>query len=123
MATDRIELRGLRAVGRCGVLPEEQLRPQPLQVDLDIEVDLAAAGASDDLGDTVDYGALCDLVVGELTSRHVALLEHLAQVIADRVLADERVDAVTVALRKLRPPVPHQLDSSGVRIRRTRAGA
>lgn len=123
MATDRIELRGLRAVGRCGVLPEEQLRPQPLEVDLDIEVDLAAAGASDDLDDTVDYGALCDLVVGELTNRHVALLEHLAQVIADRVLADERVGAVTVALRKLRPPVPHQLDSSGVRIRRTRPGA
>lgn len=123
MAADRIELRGLRAVGRCGVLPEEQLRPQPLEVDLDIEVDLAAAGASDDLDDTVDYGALCDLVVGELTGRHVALLEHLAQLIADRVLADERVVAVTVALRKLRPPVPHQLDSSGVRIRRTRAGA
>ena len=80
MATARIELRGLRAVGPCGVLPEEQLRPQPLEVDLDIEVDLAAAGASDDLDDTVDYGALCDLVVGELTNRHVALLEHLAQV-------------------------------------------
>ena len=48
---------------------------------------------------------------------------NLAQVIADRILADERVDAVTVALRKLRPPVPHQLDPSGVRIRRTRAGA
>lgn len=120
---DRIELRGLRALGRCGVLPEEQLRAQPFEVDLDVELDLAAAGASDDLDATVDYGALCALVEGVVTSQHVALLEHLAQVIADRVLADERVDAVTVALRKLRPPVPHQLDSSGVRIRRTRAGA
>ncbi|HMQ28306.1 MAG TPA: dihydroneopterin aldolase, partial [Acidimicrobiales bacterium] len=96
---DRIELRGLRALGRCGVLPEEQLRAQPLEVDLDVELDLAPAGSSDHLDDTVDYGALCALVEGVVTSQHVALLEHLAQVIADRILADERVDAVTVALR------------------------
>ena len=39
----------------------------------------------------------------------------------EAVLADDRATAVTVAVRKLRPPVPHHLDTCGVRIRRTPA--
>ena len=52
MAADEltsIELRGLRAAGICGALPEEQERAQPLEVDLDVVADLAAAGTSDAL--------------------------------------------------------------------------
>ena len=50
---DRIELRGLRTLGLCGILPEEGSRAQPLEVDLDIEADLSLPGASDELGDTI----------------------------------------------------------------------
>ncbi len=53
---NRIEIRSLRVVAVCGVLPEERERPQPLEIDLDLTVDLASASASDDLADTVDYG-------------------------------------------------------------------
>jgi dihydroneopterin aldolase len=119
--TDRIELRGLRALGICGVLPEERERRQPFEVDLALEVDLTAAGQSDDLGDTVDYGALAQDVVAVVEGSEFQLLESLARAIADASLADPRVAAVTVRLRKLRPPVPVDLDSSGVRIRRERA--
>lgn len=118
---DLIELRGLRAVGICGALPEERERPQPLEVDLDVAVDLGPSGVSDALDDTVDYGALCDAVVDLVASGTPVLLEHLAATIADTVLAlDGRIDAVTVGVRKLRPPVPHQLATSGVRIERRR---
>ena len=55
---DRIEIRGLRALGLIGVNPEEQERPQPFEVDFDVELDTSAAGASDSLEDTVDYGRL-----------------------------------------------------------------
>jgi len=120
--TDVIELRGLRASGICGVLPEEQVRPQPLEVDLDIATDLAVAGRSDGLDDTIDYGAVCDLVERVVTTESCHLLEHLAERIAELVLADQRVIEVTVAVRKLRPPVPQMLATSGVRItRRPRA--
>lgn len=118
--TDRIELRGLQIVGICGALPEERDRPQPLEIDLDVEADLGPAGGSDELADTIDYGALCDAVEHVVANGAPQLLEHLAQRIADAVLAvDDRATAVTVAVRKLRPPVPHALASSGVRIRRS----
>jgi dihydroneopterin aldolase len=116
---DRIELRGLQLVGICGALPEERDRAQPLEVDLDAEVDLRRAGESDDLAHTVDYGALCDVVAAIVGGGRPQLLEHLAAGIAEAVLAaDQRITSVTVAVRKLRPPVPHALATSGVRITR-----
>ena len=122
-AGDRIELRGLRVLGVCGVLPHEQAEPQPLELDLDVEADLADAGASDDLADTVDYGAVCARVEEVVGSERFALLERLAARVAEVVLEDPRVRAVTVAARKLRPPVPQQLATSGVRVRRERPSA
>ena len=117
---DLIELRGLRVLGTHGVLAEEQVRAQPFEVDLDIEVDVSAAAASDALADAVDYGAVVDAVAAVVAGEHHDLLERLASRIADAVLADPRVRAVTVVLRKLRPPVPHDLASAGVRLRRER---
>jgi dihydroneopterin aldolase len=120
-APDRIELRGLRVVGRVGVLDLERSQDQPLDIDLDLVVDLAPAGASDALADTVDYGAVCERVVATVRERHVDLLEHLTARVADAVLAlDGRIAAVDVTVRKLRPPVPHDLATSGVHITRSR---
>ena len=119
-SSDLIELRGLRATGICGALPEERERAQPFEVDLDVEADLAPAGRSDDLVDTLDYGAIAAAVERVVTTERFTLLERMAARIAEVVLADERAVAVTVTVRKLRPPVPQQLDTSGVRIRRTR---
>lgn len=117
-AADVIEIRGLRALGFIGALPEEQQRMQPFEVDLDVEADLSLAGRTDELDDTIDYGALCASVEAVITGERAALLERVAQRIAEVVLADARVLAVTVTIRKLRPPVPNQLETSGVRIRR-----
>ncbi|MGK2959465.1 MAG: dihydroneopterin aldolase [Acidimicrobiales bacterium] len=118
---DRIELRGLRVLGFCGVLPEEHDRAQPLEIDLDVGLDLSPAASTDDLAQTVDYGALCDAVIEAVEVGHCALLEHLAHRVAEVALAqDVRVSWVMVALRKLRPPVPHDLGTAGVRVTRKR---
>ena len=116
--TDAIELRGLWAMGIHGVLPEEQTRAQPFEVDLDVGVDLAPAGRSDDVSDTVDYGELAERVAGVVSTEHFQLLERLAERIAEVVLEDPRATSVTVAVRKLRPPVPVDLSTAGVRITR-----
>ena len=110
----------MRALGICGALPEEQERRQPLEVDLDVVADLAPAGESDDLDDTINYGLIAEVVERVIVDERFVLLERLAARLAEVVLADERVEAVTVSVRKLRPPVPQQLDTSGVRITRSR---
>lgn len=107
-------------MGYCGALPEEQERPQPFEVDLDVEADLSLPGRTDRLEDTLDYGAIAAAVEQVITTERFALLERLSARIAEAVLVDPRALAVTVTVRKLRPPVPQHLDTSGVRIRRTR---
>ena len=116
---DRIQLRGLRVVGTHGVLPEEQARPQPFELDLDLAVDLALASVSDRLADTVDYGAVAELAAGVVAGPSFELLEALAEAVAQAALvSDLRITEVTVHLRKLRPPLPMDLDTVGVRITR-----
>ena len=117
---DIIELRGIRAVGIIGVLSEERRRPQPFEIDLDIMLDLAAAGRSDDLLDTLDYGPPLLAVQRIIAEEGHELLERVATRIIEEILGDERVTAVEVVVRKLRPPVPVDVSTTSVRIRRTR---
>jgi dihydroneopterin aldolase len=120
VTADRIEIRGLRLVGVHGLLPEEQSRSQPFEIDLDLEIDTDRAAASDALADTADYGAIIGVAAAVVAGPPHDLLESLAGAIAAAVLADVRVNRVTVAVRKLRPPVPYDVDSTGVRITRPR---
>ncbi|MGH9164847.1 MAG: dihydroneopterin aldolase [Acidimicrobiales bacterium] len=117
---DVIVLRGLRVLGVHGCLPQEQEVAQPFEVDLELTADLGAAGHSDHLAATVDYGRVCQAVVAVVAGEHHQLLERLAQRITEVVLADARVESVTVEIRKLRPPVAADLASAGVRITRRR---
>jgi dihydroneopterin aldolase len=119
--SDRISLRALRILGVHGALPEEEHRAQPFEVDLDLSVDLSAAGRTDALHDTVDYGAVVGAVERVVTGERHRLLERLATRVADDVLRlDTRITAVTVTVRKVRPPVPVDLGSAGVTIDRSR---
>lgn len=116
---DTILLRGIRALGTHGVLPEEQTRPQPFEIDLELRVDLAAAGRSDALSDTVDYDMLAQLVVKVVETSRYSLIEALAAKIADSCrAADKRVESVAVTVRKLRPPVAVMIKDVGVRLER-----
>jgi 7,8-dihydroneopterin aldolase/epimerase/oxygenase len=121
--TDRILLHAMRFAGRHGVGAEEKERPQPFEIDIEMAVDLRAAGATDDLAATVDYGAVFAVAqrVVETTSRD--LVEAIAETIAQEVLAGyPRVDAVVVRVRKMRPPIDGELAWAGVEVRRSRAG-
>ena len=120
MDADRIELRGLRVLGVHGALAEEQTRAQPFELDVDVSADLSRAGATDDLDDTLDYGAIAEAAARIVSSERFTLLERLAQRVADEILADERVETVTVTVRKLRPPVAVDLQTAAVRITRGR---
>jgi dihydroneopterin aldolase len=118
--SDRIEVRGLRVVGTHGLLPEEQSRAQPFEIDLDVDADLSVAGRTDAIEETVDYGEVVLRASAVVTGHSYRLLEALAEGIAEAVLADGRVTSVGVAVRKLQPPVAADVGSVGVRITRSR---
>jgi dihydroneopterin aldolase len=115
---DRILITGVRALGVHGVLPEEQVRPQPFEVDVELEIDLAAAGTSDALGDTVDYGSVAEAIVRVVSSERHQLLERLATRIGEVCRADPRVTGVSVTVRKLNAPVAAMIDHVAVQIHR-----
>jgi 7,8-dihydroneopterin aldolase/epimerase/oxygenase len=115
---DRILVSGLRVMGVHGVLPEEQEHAQPFGVELELLIDLAPAGTSDALADTVDYGTLIEAVSRIISDEHHQLIERLATRIAEVCRADGRVNGVVVEVRKLEPPVPSEVHHVAVRIER-----
>ncbi|MBC5809291.1 MAG: dihydroneopterin aldolase [Candidatus Eremiobacteraeota bacterium] len=100
--SDVIELRGIRAYGRHGANPEERAAAQLFEIDLALEVDIAPARRSDELGDTVNYDALHERVVELVRDRSYFLLERLGDEIASLVLRDGRVRSVAVTIAKPR---------------------
>jgi dihydroneopterin aldolase len=82
---------------------------------------MSAAQRSDDLADTVDYGALAQTAADVVGQRSFQLLEALAGRLADALLiSDARLEAVEVTVRKLRPPLALDVASTGVRVLRAR---
>jgi len=118
--TDRIALRGLRAVGHHGVYAEERANGQPFVVDLVLEVDTRTAATSDEVTDTVHYGELAVRVVAVVEGEPVNLIETLAQRIADVCLDDARVAAVEVTVHKPEAPVGVEFSDVAVSIVRRR---
>jgi dihydroneopterin aldolase len=122
--TDRIALRSMAFDGRHGVSDAERSRPQPFEVDVELWLDLAPAGRTDDLARTVDYGAVFGVVRAIVETTSHRLLESLADAIAVAVLRDfAGADEVVIRVRKVRPPIDGRLAWAGVEIRRSRAPA
>lgn len=118
---DRIEITGLRVLTVVGVLPHERETPQPVRIDLSLGVDLRDAGRTDELGDTVNYGAVTDEVALLVRESKDLLLERLAHRVAHAALAFDRVGHVDVTITKLRPPIPEDVATTSVTVHRTRA--
>lgn len=121
MSTDRISLRGLRAFGRHGVLDHETAYGQEFLVDAVLSVDTRAAAAADDLRLTADYGALAGRLAAIVAGPPVALIETLAQRLADACLDDPAVLAAEITVHKPHAPVGQLVADVAVSIQRSRA--
>jgi dihydroneopterin aldolase/2-amino-4-hydroxy-6-hydroxymethyldihydropteridine diphosphokinase len=118
--TDQIVLTGVSATGYHGVLEHERREGQTFVVDVTMDVDLAPAGASDDLADTVSYAEVAGDVVALIEGEPLDLIESLAERIARSVLARPLVEAVEVVVHKPQAPVGHPFTDVAVRVRRER---
>jgi dihydroneopterin aldolase len=91
--------------GHHGISPEEQSLGQRIEVDLEVEADLEAAGRADNPSLTIDYSELYRITRDVVEGDSVKLLETLAQTVADRVRADFDVSAVWVKVKKPGAPI------------------
>lgn len=118
--TDRISLRGIRVFARHGVHAEEQEHGQIFLIDVAVEMDLAGAGASDDLADTLDYGRLAAAIASRASGERWDLLERVAERTAQLVLDDDRVASVDVTVHKPEVVLPVPVAGVSVSISRHR---
>ena len=97
---ETIAVHGIRAWGRHGANAGEQDVSQPLDINLDLMVDVRAARTSDALEDTVDYAALHAQVVRLVATERYRLLERLGESILTAVMVDKRVAVGSVTISK-----------------------
>lgn len=102
--TDRITLTGIEVFAHHGVLESERVEGQPFTIDVEVDIDLSAAAASDDLANTLDYGELAKRVHEAATQRRY-LIEAVAGRVADAVMDDPRVSSTRVTVHKPRAPI------------------
>ncbi len=103
--TDRITITGIRGIGHHGVFEHERINGQEFVVDVILTVDIQRAAATDDLADTVDYGAVADAVHSLIVGEPLNLIETLADRMAQACLAFDGVRSVVVTLHKPQAPI------------------
>lgn len=110
---DVIELRGLSWFGYHGAFVEETRLGQRFEVDLRLGLDLSAAGQTDDLDRTVDYGRVAETVRAIVEGPPFKLIEALAEAIAGAILTGFPV-VDTVEVRVAKPSAPVAAMASGL---------
>jgi dihydroneopterin aldolase len=121
MNPDTLTLSRLRFFGHHGVLPEEAARGQDFEVTVQLELPLDQAGQTDDLGRTVDYREVREVVRGVMEGPPRKLVEALAEGLAAAILRGfPLVQAVEIEVIKPKPPVGFVSSGLAVRIRRAR---
>ena len=103
-AGDRILLEGMVFHGRHGTLPAERELGQPFVVDVELRLGLRAAGLSDDLSQTVDYGKVHQEIKEIVEGPSVNLTETVAERIATTVL-EEHPLVETIKVKVAKPHV------------------
>ena len=117
---DTISLLGIRVFAYHGVLADEQANGQEFVIDVIVHTDVSQAAASDDLNDTIDYGALAAAVHARVSIERWDLIERVAERVADLVLEDERASGVEVRVHKPAAPIQVPFEDVVVAVRRSR---
>jgi 7,8-dihydroneopterin aldolase/epimerase/oxygenase len=97
---DKILLEGMIFHGRHGTLPAERELGQPFVVDIELRLDLQAAGLSDDLTQTVDYSEVHRQAKEIVEGPPVSLTETVAERIAGAIMENYLVEAIRVKVAK-----------------------
>ena len=111
---DKININGLQLASKVGVYEDEKHFPQPLILDLSIDICFDQAVIGDDLRSTINYASLSKRLREEASKNHVNLIETRLTELINIVLMDSRVNSVYGKLYK-----PLALNGALVSVERT----
>ena len=117
---DEILIQGIRIPCALGVTAAERKMRRPILIDLELGLDLERASRTDRLSDTVDYGAVYQLVEEVANLREYRLVESLCEEIIEGIFEAFPVDEIVITARKF-APLPGSVEQTGVRLRRDRS--
>lgn len=115
---DRISINNLEVFANHGVYPEENTLGQKFLVSAVLYTDIHAAGISDKLEKSIDYGKVCHHIYEIVKNSTFALLERLAEQIARELLLNYDTYGVQVEVKKPWAPIGLPLDYASVCINR-----
>jgi len=115
MSTGIVRLKNAVFYAHHGVMKEEHRIGGRYEVDIAMEIDFEGAAEDDDLGKTVDYERVYSEVKNIITENNFYLIERLAFLIAQRIMALEPLLLTAeVTIRKANPPVGGPCDCAEV---------
>jgi dihydroneopterin aldolase len=103
---------------KLGVPEWERMLPQTIILDIEISYDLANAGKSDSIADTIDYGAVVGRIRSTLNNHSFQLVEALAEHVCQLILLE--FAALHVKIKVAKPGILPGLGALGVIIERSR---
>ena len=116
---DEIKIRNLEIFANHGVFPEENKLGQKFVISCTLYLDTRKAGKGDSLEDSVHYGLVAQLIKKEMENHTFALIECVAEHLADIILDfDEKIREVEIEVKKPWAPVGLPLEDVSVKIRR-----
>lgn len=118
MSRDQIVITGIRGIGFHGVFDYERRDGQEFAVDITVFLEASTAASTDDLKNTVDYGAVSQVVFDRIVGEPVSLIETLAEQIAADILKIPGVEQVEVTVHKPQAPIPVPFENVALRILR-----
>jgi 7,8-dihydroneopterin aldolase/epimerase/oxygenase len=113
---DSIFISELKVKTKLGVPEWERMTPQTIILDIEIGYDLSAAGNSDAIADTIDYGAVVARIQSTLKEHSFQLVEALAEHVCQLILKEFKAESVKIKVAK--PGILVGLKALGVVIER-----
>lgn len=117
---DYIHLNEMEFYGYHGALQEETKLGQRFRLTVSLATDLALAGETDDLDNTVNYAEVYTVCKTIVEGEPMKLIEAVAEKTADYILRmfKDKVTGIRVVLVKPDPPIPGHYTSVSVDITR-----
>jgi dihydroneopterin aldolase len=116
----KIRINNMKFYTKNGVLPQERILGQQLEVDVELRLPLETAGKTDNVEDTVSYALVNDQIAQRLSNHSYNLIEAVASAILDDIEAAHgaALESALVRVRKYSVPMPGIFDNVEIEMER-----